>query len=168
MDEVVGAIEVCAVFYWAHGGSQANVSRHVARERALQTLFQMDMNHLGVDDAIKATEGLLADSVFDAAFYRELLEGVQTWQAGIDRLLERYSEDWQVARMPGVDRNILRIAVYEMVYAADLPHAVVMDEAVVLCKEFGTDRSAKFVNGVLAAVLANIEELRKEAREKEA
>lgn len=139
------------------------MSRHAARERALQTLFQMDVNHMGVEQAMLATAGMLDDSVFDVAFYQELLQGVQAQQSGIDQLLAKYSEDWRVDRMPGVDRNILRVAVYELIYAGDLPHAVVMDEAVELCKEYGTDRSSKFVNGVLAAMLADAEQLRGQA-----
>ncbi|MCY0876357.1 MAG: transcription antitermination factor NusB [Firmicutes bacterium] len=143
------------------------MSRHVARERALQTLFQMDVNHMGVDEAAKAAQGMLEDSVFDLAFYRELLQGVQEHQTAIDQILAQYSEDWQVERMPGVDRNILRIAVQEMVYMEDIPHAVVMDEAVLLCKEFGTERSSVFVNGVLAAVLTDLQSLRLNARKEE-
>jgi len=136
------------------------MSRHAARERALQTLFQMDVNHMDTEQAITAAADILEDSPYDEPLYLSLLEGVPEHLLALDQLLKSYSQDWEVDRMPGVDRTILRIAVLELVYQAQLPHAVVIDEAVELCKEYGTERSAKFVNGVLAAILQDIESLR--------
>lgn len=136
------------------------MSRHAARERALQTLFQMDVNHMDTEQAITAAADILEDSPYDEQLYLSLLEGVPEHLLALDQLLKSYSQDWEVDRMPGVDRTILRIAVLELVYQAKLPHAVVIDEAVELCKEYGTERSAKFVNGVLAAILQDVESLR--------
>ena len=140
------------------------MSRHASRERALQTLCQMDVNEMGAEKAVDYTKDMLGDVDYDIPFYRALLNGVLSDRETIDRVINQYSEDWQLERMPGVDRNILRIAIFELVYERELPHAVVMDEAVELSKEYGTERSAKFINGVLAGILKDIGPLREQAQ----
>jgi len=139
------------------------VSRHASRERALQTLFQMDVNDMDSESAIAAAQTLLEEAAYDVALYRQLVGGVLAHRQWLDESLVRFSEDWEVERMSGVDRNILRIALYELAWQPDLPHAIVMDEAVELCKEYATEHSARFVNGVLAGVVRDIERLRQEA-----
>jgi N utilization substance protein B len=83
----------------------------------------------------------------------ELVEGVQSHRASIDEILARYAEGWTVARMPGVDRAVLRLGLYELLWRDDVPDAVVIDEAVELAKTLSTDESPRFVNGVLARAL---------------
>ncbi|HEU5266641.1 MAG TPA: transcription antitermination factor NusB, partial [Jatrophihabitans sp.] len=82
----------------------------------------------------------------------ELVEGVQAHQARIDELLAEYAEGWTVDRMPGVDRAVLRLGVYEVLWGEHVPHAVAIDEAVELAKTLSTDESPRFVNGVLARI----------------
>ena len=83
----------------------------------------------------------------------ELVEGVQTNRRRIDEILAEYAEGWTVDRMPDVDRAVLRLGVYELLWRSDVPDAVAIDEAVELAKTLSTDESPRFVNGVLARVL---------------
>jgi len=87
-------------------------------------------------------------------YARSLVTGVAEHSADIDALLSGYAGDWPLARMPSVDRAILRLAAYELLYCPDIPAAVAIDEAVELAKSLSTDESPAFVNGVLARVLA--------------
>lgn len=139
------------------------MSRHASRERALQTLFQMEINRTDLDRAAEFTNQVAGESEYDQAYFSALLAGVLGHRTYIDLVLRQYSEEWRLDRMPGVDRNILRIGSYELIYELDLPPAVVVNEAVELSKEYGTDRSPKFVNGVLAGMLRDIDALRKRA-----
>jgi len=82
-----------------------------------------------------------------------LVEGAQEHRARIDEILAAYAEGWTIERMPGVDRAVLRLGVYELLWRDDVPDAVVIDEAVELAKSLSTDESPRFVNGVLARVL---------------
>jgi len=89
----------------------------------------------------------------------ELIEGVNEHRAAIDQLLTDYSEGWTLDRMPGVDRAVLRIGLYELLWAADVPDAVAIDEAVELAKLLSTDESPAFVNGVLGNIVRDRESL---------
>ncbi len=136
------------------------MSRHAARERALQTLFQLDVNRVDEDEAVGHTLDIVGRDAHDGTYFRSLLRGILEKQKNVDGVIEEYSEGWKVDRMPGVDRNILRIGVYELLYEDDLPAPVILNEAVELGKMYGTERSAKFINGVLAGVLRNLPALR--------
>lgn len=136
------------------------MSRHAARERALQTMFQMDVNDMSTEQAVNAADTMLDESAYDTVLFQALLNGVTLHREAIDSMLKEYSQDWEIDRMPGVDRTILRMAVFELVYQAELPHAVIMDEAVELSKEFGTEHSSRFVNGVLSGILLDLDDLR--------
>lgn len=144
------------------------MSRHMARERALQTLFQMDINQMDSGQAAAYTQTVVSETVgenaYDLPYFNLVLNGVLKHQTYIDAVLNRYSEDWLVSRMPGVDRNVLRISAYELIYENDLPVAVAIDEAVSLCKDYGTEHSAKFVNGVLSGVLKDLSVLRERSQ----
>lgn len=83
----------------------------------------------------------------------ELVQGVQEHRLRIDEILGQYAEGWTVQRMPGVDRAVLRLGVYELLWRDDVPDAVAIDEAVELAKSLSTDESPRFVNGVLGRVL---------------
>ena len=86
-------------------------------------------------------------------FTVDLVEGVHRHRRGIDDILTGYSDGWTIDRMPGVDRAVLRLGVYELMWSEDTPDAVIIDEAVELAKSLSTDESPRFVNGVLARVL---------------
>ncbi|HBY61548.1 MAG TPA: transcription antitermination factor NusB [Solibacterales bacterium] len=133
-------------------------SRRKSRERALQVLFQSDLRHQAVEEAITAFYDSLHSEEDDPQgrmesdrFMEELAAGAFAQRETIDRLIGEVSEHWRVERMPAVDRNILRLAVYEM-RTGKTPPAVVIDEALELARKFAGDESVAFVNGCLDAV----------------
>ena len=128
-------------------------SRRRSRQRALQILFSWDARRQPVDEAINAFyDTLFADEHPERdPFAAELVNGAIQDLANVDERIRRHAEHWRMERMPGVDRNILRLAVYEMMQA-HTPAAVVIDEALELARKFSTEESVQFVNGVLDAV----------------
>jgi N utilization substance protein B len=126
-------------------------ARSKARKRAVDVLYEADVR--GIDaTATLADRRALGDPPLNE-FTVELVEGVQANLERIDGILSEYAEGWTVARMPDVDRAVLRMAVYELLWRHDVPDAVVIDEAVELAKSLSTDESPRFVNGVLGRVL---------------
>jgi N utilization substance protein B len=126
-------------------------ARSKARKRAVDVLYESDAR--AIDPAATLADRLaLADPPVNE-FTVALVEGVQANLGRIDEILADYAEGWTVSRMPGVDRAVLRLGVYELLWRADVPAAVVIDEAVELAKSLSTDESPRFVNGVLARVL---------------
>jgi N utilization substance protein B len=132
-------------------------ARHRSRQRALQVLFLWDQRKQAIDDAISSFYETLSsdeDQPERAApdqFMEDLVRGASEKSDDIDRRIVEKSEHWRLERMPVVDRNILRLAVYEM---TDLktPAPVVIDEALELARQFSGDESVSFINGVLDAV----------------
>jgi len=130
-------------------------ARTKARKRALDILFQADvrLEEPGVILAAEARRAASEPSRESSWLYaREIVDGVIDHRDAIDELIATYSRDWTIARMPAVDRAVLRIAIWEMLYNDEVPAAVATDEAVTLAKEFSTDESGSFVNGVLGRV----------------
>jgi transcription antitermination protein NusB len=126
-------------------------ARSKARKRAVDLIYEADLR--GADPVTTLAERIsLADPPI-SDYTIELVEGVTAHRAAIDQLLSEYSEGWTLDRMPGVDRAVLRIGLYELLWAADIPDAVAIDEAVELAKTLSTDESPKFVNGILGRVL---------------
>ena len=126
-------------------------ARSKARKRALDVLYESDVR--GVDPLTTLGERVaLADPPVND-YTIELVEGVQQHADRIDAILAEYAEGWTVARMPDVDRAILRLGVYELLWRDEVPDPVAIDEAVELAKSLSTDESPRFVNGVLARVL---------------
>jgi len=128
-------------------------SRHRSRQRALQILFLWDARRQPVDDAINAFyDTLFAEEHPERdAFVDHLVHGAVQHLDEVDERISRHAEHWRMERMPVVDRNILRLAVYEMTHE-DTPPAVVIDEALELARKFSGEESVQFVNGVLDAV----------------
>lgn len=122
--------------------------RRKARHQALHILYQREITGESVG-AILGMRSYSADDGEPQAFCREILAGVDAHQATIDETIESISENWVISRMPIVDRNILRIAAYEILYAEDIPSSVSINEAVEMAKVYGGDDSSKFVNGIL-------------------
>jgi N utilization substance protein B len=131
-------------------------SRHRARERALQILFQWDIRQLPVEECIRLfNETLRSESENsprqrDDSFVESLVRGTVERQPEIDDLIRRHLQHWRLERMATVDRNILRLATYEML-ATPTPPAVAIDEALELARRFSNDEAVQFVNGVLDA-----------------
>lgn len=130
-------------------------SRHQSRRRALQILFQWDQRQptVSVDDAVRAYYASLYSEESEQRperdeFMEALVRGTVFKRAELDEMLERHSQHWRVSRMSAVDRNVLRLAAYEMRFS-ETPAAVVIDEAVELARRFSGDESVGFVNGVL-------------------
>ena len=128
-------------------------ARTKARKRALDVLFASELRS---EDAVVALDRAVADGEGPAnAYTTTLVRGVAEHRAGIDEVLASYSEGWTLDRMPAVDRNVLRLGVYELLYVEDVPDAVAVSEAMALVRELSTDDSPAFVNGVLGAVQRN-------------
>lgn len=130
-------------------------ARSKARKRALDILFQSDVR--GDDLAtMLAAEARRASSepAREASwlYAREIVDGVIDNREEIDEQITTFAKDWTLARMPAVDRAVLRIGVWELLYNDDVPAAVAIDEAVELVKEFSTDESGAFVHGVMARI----------------
>jgi N utilization substance protein B len=131
-------------------------ARHRSRQRALQVLYQWDMNKGRVEDAISSFYDTLnsEDDERDTGpdeFMEELAKGTSQMTPDIDHQITAKSENWKLERMPIVDRNILRMAIYEMNHR-ETPPAVVIDEALELARQFSGEESVSFINGVLDAV----------------
>jgi N utilization substance protein B len=130
-------------------------ARSKARKRALDVLFESEARGLRPDgtleDRLEAARAGAQPPVADHTV--RLVRGVAEHQERIDELLTTYAEGWALDRMPAVDRNVLRIGVYEVLYADDVPDAVAVDEAVTMVRDLSTDESPAFVNGVLGAVV---------------
>jgi transcription antitermination protein NusB len=128
-------------------------ARSKARKRALDVLFASDVRGesatLALDTAIADGEGPTND------YTAVLVRGVEEHRGHIDEVLTQYAEGWTLQRMPAVDRNVLRLGVWELLYADDVPDGVAISEAMALVSDLSTDESPQFVNGVLGAVQRN-------------
>ncbi|MFO7840464.1 MAG: transcription antitermination factor NusB [Desulfosalsimonadaceae bacterium] len=127
-------------------------TRHQSREMALQILYCMDMLEEQSQELYEALSGLLAPRQPPSAFCRRLVEGVVDRLEELDGIIEQHSSNWRVYRMSGVDRNLLRLGVFEMLYCDDIPAKVAINEAVEIGKKFGTEETGPFVNGVLDGI----------------
>lgn len=126
-------------------------ARSKARKRALDILFASELRSENPADAL---DRAIADGEGPTNTYTtELVRGVYDHRTRIDEVLTQYAEGWSLARMPAVDRNVLRLGVFELLFAPDVPDAVAVSEALALVQELSTDDSPTFVNGVLGAVM---------------
>ena len=128
----------------------ASGTRREARERALSLLYEAEAKESSVADVLSELP-LPADE-----FTVDLVEGVDRQRKEIDAFIVRFARDWSIDRMPVVDRNLLRMAIYELMDRPDIPTAAVLSEAVELAKQYSTEDSGRFVNGVLASVASEV------------
>ena len=138
------------------------VSRHRSRHRALQVLYQVDLRRLDAADALASYYETLYSEEHEEQpetdeFMESLVRGTTERLAEIDGIIQKHSEHWRLERMPAVDRNIIRMAVYELL-DKKLAAAVVIDEALELAHRFSGEESAKFLNGVLDAIRKSLVE----------
>ena len=122
-------------------------ARGKARSRALDVLFEAEQRSVSAFDVLRARREK-TDQVINP-YTLEIVEGVLSQQAAIDEFLETYSQGWSLERMPSVDRIILRIGTWELLYNDDVPDGVAVSEAVALAKTLSTDESPQFINGLL-------------------
>ncbi len=135
-------------------------ARSKSRKRALDVLYAADAR--GADPLDVLSERIDSEEAAPLGEYAEtLVRGYAAHAGRIDDLLSEHAEGWTVDRMPAVDRAILRIAVYELVYSADVPAPVAIDEAVEMAKTLSTDNSPRFINGVLGQILTITPQLRR-------
>lgn len=136
----------------------------------MQALYQCDLGGTDVEEALKlfrpadygaddgesSTGGHMPRPLIKAFEYAQrLVRGVGEYGTEVDALIREQAEHWRLERMPAVDRNILRLAIYEFLYERDVPKLVVVDEAIELAKKFGSKDSSRFVNGLLDGLLKN-------------
>jgi N utilization substance protein B len=132
-------------------------ARSKARKRALDVLYASEMRR---ESPIEALERAIAEGEGPTNDYTAVLvRGVDERRERIDEVLASFSESWTLDRMPAVDRNVLRLGAWELLYAEDVPDAVAVSEATALVQELSTDESPQFVNGVLGSILRNKESL---------
>lgn len=125
--------------------------RQKARETAFLLLYRMDMGRLTLEEASEFVEKRPDPDIWDYAL--NLAKGALENLSEIDRLISHHSHGWELDRMVSTDRNILRLAVFELLYGKEIPPAVITDQALKLANKFGTPTSAKFINGILGAIL---------------
>lgn len=146
-------------------------NRHLARSVVLQTLFEWDTSQLSNEEAEAALQRNVEEfggDDTDRPFMEALLSGVLAKRADLDLVIEKAAPDWPIERIAPVDRNILRIGLYELLFAdrAQVPAKVAINEAIELAKVFGGDSSGRFVNGVLGAVYKELGEPGKDEKGK--
>jgi len=130
--------------------------RRKAREIALQVLYQLDVLRIDPEEAIELFWGHFSAPAEARGFATELVEGTWAHRDAIDRLISTCSENWSLERMARVDRNILRLAVSELLYGQGIPHKVALNAAIHLGKEFGSENSGSFINGILDALYSKL------------
>lgn len=140
-----------------------SANRHLGRIVALQTLYEEDFRRECADKAFKLATVLARnieryrETIDDKAFIKQLVNGVAKHQSQIDDIIRPVAPEWPIEQIARIDRIVLRIGVYELILAKDVPPKVAINEAVELAKAFGGDNSSKFINGVLGTVLRNKE-----------
>ena len=132
-------------------------TRRQARELAMQALFYMDMRKDASEEMLEDFCGCFCPSKKSRPFLIKLVTGVLETKGRIDALVERFSQNWQISRMSCVDRNVMRIAVYEMLYCDDIPPKVSINEAIDIGKKFGTQESGAFINGIMDTIRESLE-----------
>lgn len=147
------------------------MKRRLAREIALQSLYQIDMNEVTPEAAIETVlDEARSDNEADlqtgggelvgSSYLTDLVEGTIRRKEQIDETLSGYLTGWKVDRLSKVDRQILRLAAYEMLFGTEVPPKVVVNEAIELAKRFGSDESGKFVNGVLGKLIKELDRIK--------
>ena len=146
-------------------------NRHLSRSIVLQSLFEWDLNALekkAVLEVLNRNVAEFAPNKTDLPFMEKLLDGVMAKKPELDLVIEKAAPEWPIDRISPVDRNILRLGLYELLFAdrKEVPAKVAINEAIELAKQFGGDNSSRFVNGVLGAVYKEIGEPGKEEQSK--
>ncbi|NBU60204.1 MAG: transcription antitermination factor NusB [Actinobacteria bacterium] len=125
-------------------------TRSTARERALHFLYEAESRNIDVVEVIEA-QVLAVDELVV-----KMSTGAQARRQETDDLISEFSHTWTIQRMPAIDRNILRLAIFELIDRVDVPVAVIINEAVELAKRFSTEESGKYVNGILSAIAKKV------------
>lgn len=134
-------------------------NRHLSRTLALQTLFEWDFRGStdNIASLLEKNQKEFAGEFDDGDFAKNLVRGVLEHQAEIDSVITHYAPEWPLPQITTVDRNVLRLGVFELKYSQDVPPKVAINEAIELAKAFGGDASGRFVNGVLGSLFKDME-----------
>jgi len=135
-------------------------NRHLARTIAMQSLFLWDFKgqqEKDLGDTVKNVFANFAPDFDDHGFVKNLIKGVMAHLEEIDKYITLYATEWPLDQITIVDRNILRIGVFELIFNDDIPAKVAINEAIEIAKTFGSESSGKFVNGVLGAIYKDVE-----------
>ena len=140
-------------------------NRHSSRSAIIQTLYELDFNNFIQKDYLVLLENNLNEFwpvIKDQEFSKKLLKGIMEYKEKIDKLIEKYAPEWPISKINLVDRNILRLGIYELLYgdSQEVPPKVAINEAIELAKEFSGETSGRFVNGVLGSIYKNIDSLK--------
>lgn len=130
-------------------------NRHLSRTIAVQTLFEWDFTQAPVEDIDRLIEHNVREfggGMKDTEFLKHLVKGSVTQHDAIDKLITQYAPEWPLDQIPGVDRAILRLGLFELLFDQTIPPKVSINEAIELAKAFGSDASSRFINGVLGSV----------------
>lgn len=131
--------------------------RRKSRELAMQALFCMDIQHDTSEDMLERFCENFALPPKSQVFFLKLVNGVLQTRSEIDAVIERFSDHWKINRMSCVDRNVMRIAVYELLYCEDIPPKVSINEAIDVGKKYGTEDSGSFINGIMDSIRIALE-----------
>ncbi len=131
-----------------------STGRRAVREWALRALYQIDVGGKPIEEAVEEVLSVAALEPTDADLVRQLVQGVfQTQLTELDPLIQQYARGWTIDRMAVIDRNLLRLAIYELRHNPEQPYKVVINDAIELAKKYSTAESGRFVNGILGAVV---------------
>lgn len=135
-------------------------SRHISRMLAVQSLFEWDFNGFSesLEEVIKNNIANFSQDVKDPEFVNQLCMGVSQNKQAIDEVIKKNAPDWPLDQISPVDRAVLRLGIYEMLFLKEVPPKVAINEAVELAKTFGGQPSGKFVNGVMGTLFGELEE----------
>jgi N utilization substance protein B len=128
-------------------------ARRKARELALQMLFQYDMSGNPPDMILLTFEELQKSKPNTREFAVRIFRGTVDHMPALDEMIQNQADNWRLSRMAGVDRNIIRMSVYEFLHESDTPKLVIIDEAIEIAKKYGTAKSPQFINGILDGIL---------------
>jgi N utilization substance protein B len=128
-------------------------ARRKARELALQMLFEHDISGTEPQEMFRRSDDLRRASDPIRSFTERLVSGTLAHRDALDEIISRQADHWRLSRMPVVDRNILRLALFELLHEPGTPRPVVIDEALEIAKRFSTPKSSQFINGILDGVL---------------
>jgi len=129
------------------------IRRRLARELVMKILFQVDVGKLPLEEAKELAFEEVNVAPEDRRYIEDVCDGVLAHQSQLDQIIRDLAEGWRLERMANVDRNVLRIALYEILYRDDVPDVVAVNEAVEIAKKYSTEESGRFVNGILGSFL---------------
>lgn len=130
------------------------IDRHRARQMALEILYQIEVGGTNADEVLALRQWERRQPIPDFAF--RIVKGVSDNKSDIDKFIVQSTENWKLERLSVIDKNLIRMAIYEMTNEKDIPFSVSINESVELAKKFGTADSSKFVNGVLGKIAQDL------------